>query len=221
MRRILFVMALSLACLAVSAQNNNEQKQGNVSVTQSDDISNLVNGPKKQEPQQEATGQKDNGATQSDAPSHENADNNSEHHESASSSSESDKPRERPREQREKEKEDKTKIPSERDYLDRSGGPADLSKKVVRGGRKVWGYRVQVFGGGSTRADRQKAEQIGKELKEKMPSQPVFVHFISPRWTCRVGNFRKADHANTLLKTVKKLGYKQACIVKTVVVVRH
>ena len=221
MRRILFVMALSLACIAVSAQNNNEQKQGNVSVTQSDDISNLVNGPKKQEPQQEATGQKDNGATQSDAPSHENADNNGEHHESASSSSESDKPRERPREQREKEKEDKTKIPSERDYLDRSGGPADLSKKVVRGGRKVWGYRVQVFGGGSTRADRQKAEQIGKELKEKMPSQPVFVHFISPRWTCRVGNFRKADHANTLLKTVKKLGYKQACIVKTTVVVKR
>lgn len=220
MRRIVFIMALSLACLYASAQNNNEQKQGNVSVTQSDDISNLVNGPKKQETQQEATGQKENGGTQTDTPSHEGAEGSGEHHESASSGTDSDKPREKPREQREK-KEDKTKIPSERDYLDRSGGPVDTSKKVIKGGRKVVGYRVQVFGGGSTRADRQKAEQIGKELKEKMPSQPIYVHFISPRWTCRVGNFRKADHANTLLKTVKKLGYKQACIVKTTVVVRR
>ncbi len=213
-------MVLALACLTTMAQVTNEPKQGNVSVTQSDDISNLVNGPKKQEPAPDPSAQKDNGTTATpEAPSHE-ATESGEHRESSSGAADNPAPREKPREQREK-KEDKTKIPTERDYLDRSGGPVDMSKKVIRGGRKVVGYRVQVFGGGSTRADRQKAEQMGKELKEKMPSQPVYVHFISPRWTCRIGNFRKADHANTLLKTVKKLGYKQACIVKTTVVVKR
>lgn len=213
-------MAFALAGLCAMAQVTNEPKQGNVSVTQSDDISNLVNGPKKQEPAPDPDAQKDNPpAATPDPSSHEGAEGGDEHREGTSSSSENPAHREKPREQREKE--DKTKIPTERDYLDRSGGPADTSKKVIRGGKKVVGYRVQVFGGGSTRADRQKAEQMGKELKEKMPSQPVYVHFISPRWTCRIGNFRKADHANTLLKTVKKLGYKQACIVKTTVVVKR
>lgn len=213
-------MVLALACLTSFAQVSNEPKQGNVSVTQSDDISNLVNGPKKQEPAAEPSGQKDNGTPTATETPHEATESTGEHRESASGTSENPAPREKPREQREK-KEDKTKVPTERDYLDRSGGPVDTGKKVIRGGRKVVGYRVQVFGGGSTRADRQKAEQMGKELKEKMPSQPVYVHFISPRWTCRIGNFRKADHANTLLKTVKKLGYKQACIVKTTVVVKR
>ena len=214
-------MAFALAGLSVMAQVTNEPRQGNVSVTQSDDISNLVNGPKKQEPATDPGAQKDNPPTTTpENPSHEATEGGGEHHEGTSSPAENPAPREKPREQREK-KEDKTKVPTERDYLDRSGGPVDTSKKVIRGGRKVVGYRVQVFGGGSTRADRQKAEQMGKELKEKMPSQPVYVHFISPRWTCRIGNFRKADHANTLLKTVKKLGYKQACIVKTTVVVKR
>ena len=33
----------------------------------------------------------------------------------------------------------------------------DTSKKVMRGGKKITGYRVQAFSGGNSRADRQKA----------------------------------------------------------------
>ena len=63
--------------------------------------------------------------------------------------------------------------------------------------------------------------KIGDEVKKRLPSQPVYVHFISPRWTVRIGNFRKQEHASSLLKTMKKFGYRQACIVKGVVNIKR
>lgn len=90
----------------------------------------------------------------------------------------------------------------------------DTSKKVMRGGRKVTGYRVQAYSGGNSRADRQKAESIGNAIKMRFPDLPIYVHFYSPRWICRVGNFRTYQEANEVLKEIKGMGYRQACIVK-------
>ncbi len=90
----------------------------------------------------------------------------------------------------------------------------DTSKKVMRGGKKITGYRVQAFSGGNSRADRQKAESIGNAIKQRFPDLPVYVHFYSPRWICRVGNFRTYQEANEVLAAIKDMGYRQACIVK-------
>ena len=79
---------------------------------------------------------------------------------------------------------------------------------------KVTGYRVQAFAGGNSRADRQKAEQTGNQLRMLFPDEAVYTHFYSPRWICRMGNYRTYDEANKFLKKVKALGYSQACIVK-------
>ena len=97
----------------------------------------------------------------------------------------------------------------------------DTSKKVMRGGRKVTGYRVQAYSGGNSRADRQKAENIGNAIKMRFPDLPVYVHFYSPRWICRVGNFRTYQEANEVLKEVKEMGYRQACIVKGKITVAY
>lgn len=90
----------------------------------------------------------------------------------------------------------------------------DTSKKVMRGAYKVNGYRVQAFAGGNTRRDRLQAERIGNEIKTLFPMQPVYVHFYSPRWICRVGNFRTYEEAHQMLTELRKLGYNQALIVK-------
>jgi len=90
----------------------------------------------------------------------------------------------------------------------------NTSKKVMRGSRKVTGYRIQAYSGGNSRADRQKAENIGSAIKLRFPEQPIYVHFYSPRWICRVGNFRTYQEANAVLKEIKSMGYTQACIVK-------
>ncbi|MGN0220798.1 MAG: SPOR domain-containing protein [Prevotella sp.] len=91
---------------------------------------------------------------------------------------------------------------------------ADSHKKVVRNAYKVNGYRVQIFAGGNTRKDRQKAEQIGNEIKSLFPTEPVYVHFYSPRWICRMGNYRTYEEAHAILTAVKEAGYDQASIVK-------
>ena len=88
----------------------------------------------------------------------------------------------------------------------------DMRKKVMRRSYKVNGYRVQVFAGGNTRNDKIKAQNAGNAVKQAFPSQPVYVHFYSPRWICRMGNYRTYEEASAILHQVKKLGYKQACI---------
>lgn len=97
----------------------------------------------------------------------------------------------------------------------------DMRKKVMRKSYKVTGYRVQVYAGGNSRNDRLKAEQTGNTLKMKFPEQPVYVHFYSPRWICRMGNFRNLSDAQKVLIKVKALGYKQACLVKGQITVQY
>ena len=97
----------------------------------------------------------------------------------------------------------------------------DARKKVMRNSYKVTGFRVQAYAGGNTRQDRQTAEQVGNNIKANIPGEPVYVHFYSPRWICRVGNYRTYEEAHQMLLAIRKLGYKQASIVKGKISVQY
>ena len=97
----------------------------------------------------------------------------------------------------------------------------DFSKKIMRGGVKVNGYRVQAFAGGNSRKDRIQAEKIGNEIKSSFADVPVYVHFYSPRWICRVGNYRTYEEAHQMLIQLRNLGYNQASIVKGKITVQY
>lgn len=99
--------------------------------------------------------------------------------------------------------------------------PTDGRKKVMVGSYKVTGYRVQAFAGGNQRKDRQKAEQIAANIKAHYPSEPVYTHFYSPRWICRVGNYRTYEEAHEMLLAIRKLGYSSAIIVKGKITVQN
>lgn len=88
-----------------------------------------------------------------------------------------------------------------------------VSQGTVRT-RRVIGYRIQAFVGGKTRVDRQKAEQTGNALRSLFPGQKVYVHFYSPRWICRMGNYRTYEEARNMLDEVIRAGYDSATIVK-------
>ena len=90
----------------------------------------------------------------------------------------------------------------------------ESKKKVLANSYKVDGYRVQVYAGGNTKKDKQAAEKAGEDIKKNLPDQPIYVHFYSPRWICRIGNFRSYEEAHSILEQVRQLGYKQASIVK-------
>ena len=97
----------------------------------------------------------------------------------------------------------------------------DMRKKVMKNSYKVTGYRVQAFTGGNTRKDRQHAEAVGNAIKHRFPDQPIYVHFYSPRWICRVGNFRTYEEAHAMLQEIREMGYKQASIVKGKISVQY
>ena len=97
----------------------------------------------------------------------------------------------------------------------------DMTKKVMKNSYKVTGYRVQAFAGGNTRNDRRTAETVGNNIKRRFPEQPIYVHFYSPRWICRVGNFRTYEEAHAMLLEIRDMGYKQASIVKGKISVQY
>ena len=97
----------------------------------------------------------------------------------------------------------------------------DTRKKVMSNSYKTTGYRIQVFSGGSTRSDKQKAETTGAVMKSNFPNEPIYVHFYSPSWKCRMGNYKTQEEARSILALVKKLGYKDACIIKGTITLRR
>ena len=98
---------------------------------------------------------------------------------------------------------------------------ATSSQKMIRNGHKITGYRVQAFAGGNSRKDRQQAEQTRNSIKSHFPNVPVYVHFYSPRWICRVGNYRTYEEAHQMLVSLRELGFDQATIVKGKITVAY
>ena len=91
---------------------------------------------------------------------------------------------------------------------------------IYTGMKKTSGYRVQVFLGGNTREDRQQAERAGHKIKASFPTQPVYTHFQSPQWYCRVGNFVEYKKADAFRQKLKQLGFPNAAVIKCMITVR-
>jgi len=92
--------------------------------------------------------------------------------------------------------------------------PQEEGDQQPRATYKVMGYRVQAFAGGNSRADRQKAERIRNSIKSYYPNVPVYVHFFSPRWICRVGNYKTYEEAHQMMTNLKNMGFNECTIVK-------
>ena len=206
MSRLLFSIIITLCSLTAQSQTfldslrKDEPGKGSVSVTQSPEIDNLVNG----------TGQDHSGSTAKEGAGHTRQSSaTQQHHEDG--------------------KHDSASSESHTHEGTSSTTPSttteetviDTRKKVMRNSYKTQGYRIQVFSGGNSRADRQKAESAGMVMKSNFPTEPIYVHFYSPSWKCRMGNYKTLEEAQRMLAMVKKLGYKQACIVKGTISVQY
>jgi hypothetical protein len=119
-------------------------------------------------------------------------------------------------------KESKDKKNKDAVSVTNNGGPAlsvDTTATAPRHTMKVTGFRVQAYAGGNTRSDRQRAEHTGNVMRQLFPGSDVYVRFYSPRWVCRVGNYRTYEEAREVLLEVRKQGYESATIVKGKIVV--
>ena len=206
MKRLITIAILCVGCAAANAQTFTQRLQksntgeGKVTVTQSKEIDDLVNGPQEvitqsnqntQSNQTVPTTQKTQTLPTTQLPT------------TQKQIDEKEKPQQPERPQ----------ITSQPELTPDTTFTTEPRKKVLKG-YKVNGYRVQVFAGGNSRDARVKAERTGREINALFPGEPVYVHFYSPRWICRMGNYRTYEEAHQILNAVKKLGYQSAIIVK-------
>lgn len=85
--------------------------------------------------------------------------------------------------------------------------------------RKIRGFRVQVYAGDNTRKARLKAQSIAVQVKSYFPELAVYAHFVSPRWVCRVGDFKTYSEAQTYLRKIRAKKFRESLIVKTTILV--
>ena len=204
MRRIVTSIILCIGCLTMAnAQTFTQRIQqkgsvgnGTVTVTHDKAIDDLVNG--KQPVTQQETKVDDKPVTQKQEAQKQEA-----------QKTESEKAREQ-----------LAKI-LEQDVNTPDTTVIDTRRKVMRNGYKINGYRVQAYAGGNQRKDRQNAERVGNTIKASFPNEPIYVHFYSPRWICRVGNYRTYEEAHQMLMNVRNLGIKGATIVKGKITVQY
>lgn len=68
------------------------------------------------------------------------------------------------------------------------------------------GYRIQIYTGGNSHQDKAKAYNIGAKCRKAFPELSAYPRFMSPRWICRVGDFRTREEA---LKYVRRIRAKR------------
>jgi Sporulation related domain. len=80
---------------------------------------------------------------------------------------------------------------------------------------RMSGYRIQVYAGGNSRESKEEAERLAARVKEYIPDIKVYTTFISPRWICRVGDFRSIEEADSVMRQLKNAGgFREVSIVK-------
>lgn len=84
------------------------------------------------------------------------------------------------------------------------------------------GYRVQIYSGNNSRGAREKAYAAGRMFKGSYTNIPVYVHFVTPHWTCSVGNFQNLEDARRFLAQIKSSGrFRTANVVRTRITVKE
>ncbi|MCI1282708.1 MAG: SPOR domain-containing protein [Prevotella sp.] len=219
---LLFSAATAEAQTYLDHLKQKNQGQGTVTVNQSKEIDELVNGSTPKTDKVEQDEKKPKKAVSESHPV-----TKEKHVEPAETHHEVVKKQEEDTTKKEETTKHETPVPPKTEKTEEDNDntmeipTVDMRKKVMRKAYKVVGYRVQAYAGGNSRADRQKAESIRTAIKMKFPNQPIYVHFYSPRWICRVGNYRSYDEAHWMLKQLQNMGYSSATIVKGEITVQY
>lgn len=84
------------------------------------------------------------------------------------------------------------------------------------------GYRIQVYAGGNNRQSKAEAYRIAGLVRSYFSHVPVYTIFASPRWVCRVGDFKTREEAVEQLRKLRETNqFSEASIVKSKIVVYY
>lgn len=86
----------------------------------------------------------------------------------------------------------------------RSSSPRQGNYYVARQRVASQGYRIQIYTGGNSRNDKNEAQQMRVKCQQQFPELAAYVHFISPHWVCRVGDFNTRESAARYVSRLRK-----------------
>lgn len=69
---------------------------------------------------------------------------------------------------------------------------------------KARGFRICIFTGGNSRADRQRALEMGRKCRDKFPELAAYTSFSAPRWVTHVGDFRTRAEAQKYVSRIRR-----------------
>lgn len=75
---------------------------------------------------------------------------------------------------------------------------------INRARHKARGYRICIFTGGNSRADKQKAIEMGNKCRAKFPELASYPSFEAPRWVTHVGDFKTREDANKYVSKIRR-----------------
>lgn len=107
------------------------------------------------------------------------------------------------------------------DSLSPATNPSSLEGTSVLGRRmRATGYRIQVYAGGNNRQSKAEAYRMADLVRSTFIDANVYTSFISPRWTCRVGDFKTREEATEMLQRMRETQkFREAAIVKSQIIV--
>lgn len=81
-----------------------------------------------------------------------------------------------------------------------------LGNPIVKGYLNKEGYRIQIFTGANSRADKEKAIKLQHRSEALFPDMKSYCSFISPRWVVRIGDFSTREEAMLRIAEVRESG---------------
>lgn len=89
-------------------------------------------------------------------------------------------------------------------YVSHGGNSAQSHTYINRVRHKARGYRICIFTGGNSRADKQKAIEMGKKCRAKFPELASYPSFEAPRWVTHVGDFKTREDAHKYVSKIRR-----------------
>ncbi len=84
------------------------------------------------------------------------------------------------------------------------------------------GFRIQIYAGGNNRQSKSEAYRMAGLARSYFPEVNVYTNFISPRWICRVGDFKTREEAVEQLRKMQLTqAFGEASIVKSKIIVTY
>ena len=196
MKYILFILFASLCSIQLSAQNTyteklrkNDPNKGSIIINHSSEIDDAVNGTSKKEagstttPAAKTTGNDKKQQAEKHEEKHAKGDSNENKGKEHNAT------------------EHKKSTTASNNNTSKANGQKHY---VTRARHKARGFRICIFTGGNTRADKIKAIEMGQKCRNLFKELAVYPSFEAPRWVTHVGDFKTRQEAQKYVTRIRR-----------------